>query len=303
MHREAHIISKEKKIDEYKKVSKISCSYCNSKRVVKRGFRQTDNRGKIQRYSCKKCNKRFVVDDGFFRMRNNPHKITSCLDMYFRGISLRKIQEHLKAFYPHNATHMSVLRWIRKYSIMIGNYTDTLDIKNSESITFDEMSFKTSGEQSWFIDLMDMETRYIISSGYYMNRGYKELYEVLSKARKKSINETTQFYTDGFLGYPRVLKKTYSYKTFAKKFSHIVTRGDNSFNWKIERLHNSIRSRTKIMRQFNALHSAKAIMKGYEIFYNFCRKHQGINKYPYQLATDLKLGNNKWLELIYLANS
>ena len=43
-------------------------------------------------------------------------------------------------------------------------------------------------------------------------------------------------------------------------------------------------------------------MKGYEIEYNFCRKHQGIKCYPYELATDFKLGQNKWLDLINLAS-
>ena len=43
-------------------------------------------------------------------------------------------------------------------------------------------------------------------------------------------------------------------------------------------------------------------MKGYEINYNFIRKHQAIKKCPYELATDLKLNSeNKWLELIGLS--
>ena len=33
-------------------------------------------------------------------------------------------------------------------------------------------------------------------------------------------------------------------------------------------------------------------MKGYEIFYNFCRKHQALGKCPYELATDIKLENH-----------
>ena len=52
------------------------------------------------------------------------------------------------------------------------------------------------------------------------------------------------------------------------------------------------------MRQFKSLKSAKKIMKGFEIYYNFCRKHTGIGKYPYEVVTDLKLGKNKWLDLI-----
>ena len=58
------------------------------------------------------------------------------------------------------------------------------------------------------------------------------------------------------------------------------------------------------MRQFNQIDSAKAIMKGYEIYYNFCRKHQALNKFPYELALpELKLGTNKWLDLIKLSKN
>jgi hypothetical protein len=43
-------------------------------------------------------------------------------------------------------------------------------------------------------------------------------------------------------------------------------------------------------------------MKGYETYYNFIRKHQAIGKCPYELACpDLKLGLNKWLDLIKLS--
>ena len=76
------------------------------------------------------------------------------------------------------------------------------------------------------------------------------------------------------------------------------------FNYPIERLHNNARQRTKVMRGFHgSISSANAIMKGFEIYYNFINEHQAINCCPYELATDLKLTqNNKWLELMQLAN-
>ena len=50
--------------------------------------------------------------------------------------------------------------------------------------------------------------------------------------------------------------------------------------------------------------SAHKIMKGYEIFYNFIRKHQAIDCCPYELATEIKLNNpNKWLELIGMSKN
>lgn len=275
------------------------CVYCESKEVIKRGLRKTKNRGSIQRYYCKNCKKRYTEKDAFFRMRNTPHKITMCLDMYFRGMSLRKIQEHLQAFYPHNSSHQTILNWIRKYCIMIGNYTDNLQIKTSTQISLDEMEYKTKGKTSWFIDVIDMETRYMLSSGYFYARSLKELKQVLYKVKRNSTNAPELVHTDGLPSYPRLLQAVYRNKRIKH---YAVLSSSKEFNWKIERLHGNIRERTKTMRFFKSLNSAKAIMKGFEIFYNFCRKHQGIRKYPYELATDLQLGKNKWLDLIRLAS-
>ncbi len=102
-------------------VKKVSCPFCHSEKVIKRGKRKTDNRGLIQRYGCKDCNKRFVEDDGFFKMKNNPQKVTLCLDLFYKGISTRQIQSHLQAFYPHNSSYKSIYKWVVKYSRKIQN--------------------------------------------------------------------------------------------------------------------------------------------------------------------------------------
>lgn len=54
------------------------------------------------------------------------------------------------------------------------------------------------------------------------------------------------------------------------------------------------------MRGFHGcLESASSILKGFEIYYNFIRKHQGIDCCPYELAIpNLELGKNRWLDLI-----
>ena len=60
------------------------------------------------------------------------------------------------------------------------------------------------------------------------------------------------------------------------------------------------------MRGFHgSLESERAIMKGMEIYYNFVRKHQGIdNKTPQEEAIpELALSTNKWLSLIKLSKT
>ena len=84
----------------------------------------------------------------------------------------------------------------------------------------------------------------------------------------------------------------------------IVSEKDEVFNYPIERLHNSIRARTKTMRGFHgSINSANAIMKGWEVYYNFITKHQQIKCCPYELAIPklaetLEEKKNKWIILI-----
>ena len=305
--------SKNNKQEEYKKVS---CPFCSSANVIKRGFRKTENRGKIQRYSCQDCNKRFVEDKGFFRMRNNEKKITCALDLFYRGVSTRKVQEHFKAFYPHNSSNVSIYNWVVKYAEMISNFTDKLKINSGKEIQVDEMeyhrrfSYKTKKKVSkdWFIDSIDCQTRFMVSAKYFKSRGKKEITEVMSKVKYKTGGYVTTITTDGLLTYGNVVKKTFGWSNKEQKYSVIHNRVNASkgegFNLYIERLHNSIRERTKIFRGFHgSVESADSILKGYAIFYNFIRKHQSIKRCPYELAIpELKLnGENKCISLIELS--
>lgn len=297
---------KKYKDSEFKSFAKIECPNCKSSKIIKRGKRKTQNRGLIQTYQCKGCKKRFTYNDGFYRMRNTPEKITQSLHLYFSGTSLRKTQEHLGVFHNHNASHMTVLRWIRKYSKLVSDFTDKLDLKVGNELMSDEMEYRTKGVQTWFVDVMDTKTRYMVSSDFMRSRTNENLIKVLKNAKKKTGNQINVVTTDGLQGYPTILKRSFGLKTHWNHKSpiihNIVIASERGFNHKIERLHNSVRERTKIFRGFGNLESAKLIMKGYEIYYNFVRKHQAINKYPYELATDLELGKNKWLDLIKLSS-
>src|SRR3989344_5462419 len=135
----------------------IICLQCNSKEIVKQGFIQKVVKEKQQRYYCKCCNKKFIPKDAFKRMRNNPQKITCALDLFYRGVSTRKVQEHFKAFYPHNSSHKSIYKWIVKYAKQISNFTDNLKLKVGKELQVDEMEIgkRTSRYNGWFIDSID----------------------------------------------------------------------------------------------------------------------------------------------------
>ena len=293
---------------------KITCPECEKNNTIKWCKRKTHNRGLIQRYKCKDCNSYFTLNDGFFRMKNNSNKITLCLDLFFKGVSTRKVQEHLQAFYPHNSSNVSIYNWIVKYSNIINNYTSKIKVNSGSEIQADEVEFrrrkfhnKKGIEHNWLIDSIDLETRYMVSSNYVKSRSNQELRNFFNSIKNKS-NGLTTITTDGFLAYKKVVNKTWGYDLRLRKYkiNHkvVTASAGQGFNHKIERMHNSIRQLTQNFRGFHgSLDSAKSIMKGYEVYYNFIRKHQALNCCPYELATDLKLKeNNKWLNLINLSN-
>ena len=291
------------------------CPICKSENTIKWTKRKTQNRGLIQRYKCKDCNKTFTIDEGFFRMRNHPKKITCALDLFYRVVSTRKVQEHFKAFYPHNSSNKTIYKWVVKYSDMISNFTDKLKINSGQEIQVDEMEYhrrethkKQGLSKDWFIDSIDVKTRFMVSAKYFKSRGQNELREVLAKIKYKTEGYVTTITTDGYTAYERVINNTWGWNNKGCKYNvkhkKVTASKGEGFNLFVERMHNSIRERTKTFRGFHGcVESADSIMKGYSIFYNFIRKHQSINCCPYELAIpNLTLkSENKWLELIYLS--
>ncbi|MBU2562130.1 MAG: DDE-type integrase/transposase/recombinase [Nanoarchaeota archaeon] len=309
--------NKNNKQENYKKVS---CPFCKGKEIVKRGTFQTEAHGKQQRYFCKNCNKKFIERTGFYRMRNNGKKITLSIDLFYRGVSTRKVQEHLKAFYPHNASHKSIYKWVIKYSKMISKFTDNLKLNVGYELQIDEMQYsrrkypdRKGVDTNWFIDCIDSKTRFMVSSEYVKSRGQEELKSVLINAKNKTTEQIKIITSDGLMAYPNAIHKSFTLieksntKKYGVRHNQVNASRGEGFNIMIERLHNNIRARTKTFRGFHgSVSSANSIMKGYAIYYNFITKHQTLKRCPYELAIPElkeKLNNpNKWLSLIELSN-
>lgn len=100
------------------------CKHCSGKNFLKKGFRKISYRGKIQKYFCKDCNKYFTNDDGFYRMRNKPEIITMSIDMYVSNLSSRKMRNQLKRHLSYKISHVSVLDWVRRYTLKVHKFID-----------------------------------------------------------------------------------------------------------------------------------------------------------------------------------
>lgn len=84
--------------------------------------------------------------------------------------------------------------------------------------------------------------------------------------------------------------------------AHIANVGIRSHmgNHRVERLHNTMREREKVMRHLKRAQSAEKILKGFRVYYNFVRPLMTLNGHTpaQEAAIPIQLGTNRWLDLI-----
>lgn len=100
------------------------CLYCRSAEIVRDGLRH-NKYGDIQKWNCKACGRYFTVNIGFERMKHNPQGITTAMQLYFSGESLRNVAKSLRLI-GVNVCHRTVYNWITKYTALMENYLDKI---------------------------------------------------------------------------------------------------------------------------------------------------------------------------------
>jgi putative transposase len=124
--------------------SSSSCIYCHSTNIIKRGIRH-NKYGDIQRFFCNDCHTRFTVNAGFEGMKSSPQIITSAMQLYFSGESLRNVAKSLVVM-GVNVSHVAVYKWIEKYTLLMKQYLEKIKPNVSDTWRADEVWIKVSGD-------------------------------------------------------------------------------------------------------------------------------------------------------------
>lgn len=282
-------------------IEQDKCIFCGSAEIVKNGSRKNQS-GDKQRFRCKLCNKTFIIDSCFRKLRGNPKTITLVLDLYFKGISLRKVQNHLEQFYGIKVSHKTIYNWVIRFAQLLKNYTDNLTPDTSAKWHTDEMVIKVKEDKRnvWLWNTIDSETRFLLAQNISETREIadttKQFRDAVNKAQKKPV----WMVTDKLSSYEKAFGKVIWQRSGVQR-KHVQIKGDKSReNMKVEALNGSIREREKIIRAFKNPETAKKILDGWQVYYNYIRPHQTLNGFTPAEASgiNLNLEENKWLSLI-----
>jgi transposase-like protein len=232
-------------------------------------------------------------------MRGDPTTICIALDLYFKGLSYRKITHHLRTFYGIRVSKSTIHEWLRKYVNLLGVYLNQLKPHVSSKWHADEMQLKTNGKKWPAWNVMDSRTRFILASSVPKKRGCTAASRIIEAAIHRASKSPRRLITDGNQAYCSALDKI---ADKSKRITHIRCPkfGGSGSNNPIERLHGTIRERNKIQRGLRNVKSADWFVKSFAMYYNFLRPHMTLDERTPAEAAGLKIlpSSNQWGALI-----
>ncbi len=277
----------------------MNCKKCESSNTVKIGKRNS-----IQRYMCKDCGFKFLDNGNFERMRSKKQIISVAIDLYFDGMSVRKIKNQIQYIFKVRVSQVTIHEWITKYSELIREYTNSIKLELGDEWHIDETVIKVNGEQKWFWEIIDKDTRVMVASLLSDSRTIEDCTKLFEQAKNIATKKPKVIYADGCFSYRAAFNKVfYDHHQSCKLIQNVGIRGrkDKVNQNLIERLHGTVKDMLMSRRGMDEELKTGTMLKGWSVHYNFLRTHSTIGKTPVE-ATGLKLDlSNRWESLIDMA--
>ena len=285
-------------------VTKPECVRCRSGDVILKGKRRNKS-GTISRFLCKTCGFRFTGRDGFQRRRADPEKIALALDLYFRGMSVRKVAEHFRQVHSLPVSPATVYKWVAHYSKLAAEWMDAQGASVGERWHIDETVVSVDGTPEYVWNVLDHETRFLLATHVSHNRSLENTRAPLHKAKMVADEGPKEIFSDGMKAYPRAIAREFG--TLRRGVGAIHRRvpsiRDAESNNLVERLHGTEKERIKVMRGFDTETGTAALMEGFRVHYNMVRDHQALGKTPGEFAGISPISGFRWHELLKRATS
>src|SRR2546425_1365001 len=280
----------------------FQCDRCASVRVIRYG-----TSGTKQAYWCKDCAHKFTPSL-LKKARYTPEMITLTLDLYFSGLSLRKVARTLNDHFGTEMGATSIYRWIQRFVPQISEYAKTLTPKLSGIWHADELFVKMKGGHkivmkntgemtiAYLWNVMDRKTRFLLASKLSPHRSVIGASIALSEALKTAHDSKPEtVLTDSAKAYHEGIAIAFG----ADKPKHIARAGivkPDANNNRIERLNGTLRERVKVQRGWKTMKTP--IAEGQRLHYNFVKPHIALQGQTPAEVAGIGVQGDKWLELL-----
>jgi len=210
-------------------------------------------------------------------MKTPVEHISSALSCYFGGMPLDAIQRHLDQQFNTYYSEMGIYNWVKRFSKEAVDKIKTFKPITGDTWIADETVLKVGGKNIWFFDVIDEKTRYLLASRLSESRTTKEAALVMNEAKRKAGKSPKRIITDKLAAYIDGIELVFGADTKhlqGKPFTDV-----NSTNV-IERFHGTLKERTKVIRSFRSMETARLLTQAWLVHYNFFKEHTTLGDIP-----------------------
>lgn len=276
--------------EHFAKPLPILCKWCGSKNTMKYGIRDG-----VQEYICNECHRKFNAKDAPRGMRTTVEQIGASLNLYYTGSSLTDIANHLSQVYNNPVSRSSVYAWLMKYSKKAVEIFEPYHPKVSDVWIADETAVKSEKPKYWLWDILCRDTRFLLASYLSPNRGTKEARILMELASERAFKIPRKVITDSLRAYLDGIELTFGADT-----QHIQSSpfSETDSTNRIERTQATIKERTKVLWGFKTLPTARIILAGFVVHYNYFRPHLALDNRTPAAAAKIDSPIKDWIELV-----
>ena len=277
-----------------------SCIFCQSSTNLKKFGVRHNKYGDLQRFLCGDCHRTFSVNLGFERMKHSPQGITTAMQLYFSGESLRNTARSLRLL-GVQVSHKTVYMWIGKYTALMEKYLDKITPQVSDTWRADELFLKVKGNLKYLYALMDDQTRFWIAQEVADTKYTADLRPLFKLGKAIAEKQPKTLITDGAANFAEAYSKEFYTRRNGTEHIREIRMAGRVHNNKMERMNGELRQREKVMRTIERPDTS--ILTGMQIYHNYVRPHEALDgKTPADMAGIKIQGENKWMTLIQNAS-
>lgn len=277
---------------------KLKCKYCGSTDLVKNGTYQG-----VQRYRCKKCGRGFIDNAALPHMHTASIQVGAILSAYYGGMSLAAVRRHITQQYGNCPSRSTIYRLITRFTKKAVEEAKKYKPEVGDVWLADETVLRVAGKRIdrlkrgvWFFDAIDSKTRFLLASHISQSRTTDDAEALMDKAWRRAGKAPRIVLTDKLTAYLDGVSIVFGRKTT----KHIRSKGftvQPNTNL-IERFQGSLKDRTKVMRGLKSVKTARLLLDGWLVHYNFFRPHEALKgKTPAEKA-GIEFPYKNWLDVV-----
>jgi len=271
----------------------LKCEHCQGSDIIRYGF----SRKGVQQFYCKPCRRKFTADNAMPGRRFSPEQVGAAVAMFYSGLSVEQIRRRFDHIFDSLPSSATIYEWVVDYTRLAKHETSKFRPRLGDKWVADETVLKVGGKNLWLWNVMDARTRFLLATRLSTTRTTRDAEILFRKALKVAGRPPKAIVSDRLASYIDGIEKVFGAHT-----RHIQSQGMRSSinNNLSERLQGTIKSRSKVMRGLKGLETAKLVMDGWRIHYNFFRPHMSLESRTPAEAAGIDYTFRSWEDIAKL---